>query len=218
MTAINPPCLAFPVAVVNTVIDALVEKGYVIIDDFLPQELTQALRNEIIVLNGKGIDRAGIGRGGQLQVNTNIRSDKIHWLNGSTDAQRCYLAQCDALRRDVNRDLFMGLNDYESHFAVYEPSSFYKKHLDAFKGRSNRVLTSVIYLNETWEDGWGGELVVYDETDQVIERVLPKGGRAIFFLSERFPHEVLITQQQRLSIAGWYRINSSTANYVDPAH
>lgn len=202
----------------DAVIDALVDKGYIIVDDFLSPELTQALRDEIISLNRQGIDRAGIGRGGQLHVNDEIRSDKTHWLNGSTDAQQRFLAQCDALRGEVNRHLFMGLNDYEAHFAVYEPGSFYQKHLDAFKGRSNRVLTNVIYLNDEWSDDWGGELAVYDESDQLIERVLPKGGRAIFFLSERFPHEVLKTQQQRLSIAGWYRINASTGSYVDPAH
>ena len=201
----------------DPVIDALVEKGYIIVDDFLSAELTQALRDEVNDLNRTGINRAGVGRGGELQVNDDIRSDKTHWLDGATDAQRRLLAQCDALRDEVNRHLFMGLHDYEAHFAVYEPGSFYQKHLDAFKGRSNRVLTNVIYLNDEWQDDWGGELAVYDETDELIERVLPKGGRAIFFLSERFPHEVLKTKKQRLSIAGWYRINSNTGSYVDPA-
>ncbi len=199
------------------VVDALVEKGYIIVDDFLSAELTQALRYEVNDLNRRGINRAGVGRGGELQVNNDIRSDKTHWLDGQTDAQRRLLAQCDALRDEVNRHLFMGLHDYEAHFAVYEPGSFYQKHLDAFKGRSNRVLTNVIYLNNQWQDDWGGELAVYDEADKLIERVLPKGGRAIFFLSERFPHEVLKTTKQRLSIAGWYRINSNTGSYVDPA-
>lgn len=201
----------------DAVIDALVDKGYIIVDDFLSAELTQALRDEVNDLNRTGINRAGVGRGGELQVNDDIRSDKTHWLDGATDAQRRLLAQCDALRDEVNRHLFMGLHDYEAHFAVYEPGSFYQKHLDAFKGRSNRVLTNVIYLNDEWQDDWGGELAVYDETDELIERVLPKGGRAIFFLSERFPHEVLKTKKQRLSIAGWYRINSNTGSYVDPA-
>lgn len=201
----------------DAVIDALVDKGYIIVDDFLSAELTQTLRDEVNDLNRTGINRAGVGRGGELQVNDDIRSDKTHWLDGATDAQRRLLAQCDALRDEVNRHLFMGLHDYEAHFAVYEPGSFYQKHLDAFKGRSNRVLTNVIYLNDEWQDDWGGELAVYDETDELIERVLPKGGRAIFFLSERFPHEVLKTKKKRLSIAGWYRINSNTGSYVDPA-
>lgn len=201
----------------DAIVDALVDKGYIIVDDFLSQELTQALRDEVNELNSHGIHRAGVGRGGKLQVNDDIRSDKTHWLDGSTDAQQRLLAQCDGLRNEVNRHLFMGLYDYEAHFAVYEPGSFYQKHLDAFKGRSNRVLTNVIYLNDEWHDDWGGELAVYDEVDELIERVLPKGGRAIFFLSERFPHEVLKTKKQRLSIAGWYRINSSTGSFVDPA-
>lgn len=201
----------------SELVDALVDRGYLVVDDFLSPELTKALRDEITELNRMGIERAGIGRGGALQVNDDIRSDKTQWIEGETSAQQQFLSQCDDLRSEINRHLFMGLHDYEAHFAVYEPGSFYQKHLDAFKGRSNRVLTNVIYLNEHWESEWGGELAVYDEADQLIERVLPKGGRAIFFLSERFPHEVLKTTKQRLSIAGWYRINSSTSSYIDPA-
>lgn len=217
MTAYVQNCVESSGYSSDAVVDSLVEKGYIIIDDFLSEALTRALRDEVSDLNQKGISRAGVGRGNDLHVNNDIRSDKTHWLDGSTDAQKRLLAQCDALRGDVNRHLFMGLYDYEAHYAVYEPGSFYQKHLDAFKGRSNRVLTNVIYLNDEWQDDWGGELAVYDETDELIERVLPKGGRAIFFLSERFPHEVLKTKKQRLSIAGWYRINSNTGSYVDPA-
>jgi SM-20-related protein len=35
-------------------------------------------------------------------------------------------------------------------------------------------------------------------------------------LSEDHLHEVLPTQRDRYSIAGWYRVNSSNANRVDP--
>ncbi len=201
----------------DALLDALVDNGYCIIDDFLSPELTRALREELVALNNQGMTQAGIGRGGQQQLNNDIRSDKTQWLNGATEAQKQFLAQSDKLRIEINRQLYMGLFDYESHYAVYEPGSFYKKHIDAFKGRSNRVLTNVFYLNEHWESDWGGELAIYDENDQLIERVLPKGGCAVFFLSERFPHEVLSTCKQRLSIAGWYRINSNTGKALDPA-
>ncbi len=201
----------------DALLDALVDKGYLVVDDFLSPELTAALRCEVLALNQQGMSRAGIGRGGQFQHNDSIRSDKTQWLDGTTTAQQQFLTQCDELRSEINRQLFMGLHDYEAHYAVYEPGSFYQKHLDAFKGRSNRVFTNVIYLNESWHSDWGGELVIYDENDQPIEQVLPQGGRAVFFLSERFPHEVLTTQRRRLSIAGWYRINSSSGRTVDPA-
>ena len=200
----------------DELLDALVDKGYFIADNFLSLELTRALRDDVLNLNKQGMAEAGIGRGEQFQLDKSIRSDKTQWIDGSTPAQKQFLDQCNELRTEINRQLFMGLYDYEAHYAVYEPGSFYQKHLDAFKGRSNRVLTNVVYLNDHWEADWGGELAVYDENDQLVEKVAPEGGRALFFMSERFPHEVLKTMKQRLSIAGWYRVNNNTGNHIDP--
>ena len=95
----------------------------------------------------------------------------------------------DQLRSEVNRQFFMGLFDYECHYAKYQAGDFYKKHLDAFKGRSNRVLTTVCYLNSP---SVGGELVIYaEDSTTVLARVSPKAGTLVVFESERFPHEVL---------------------------
>ena len=33
----------------------------------------------------------------------------------------------------LNRDLFLGLEDFESHFAMYPPGAFYLKHVDRFR-------------------------------------------------------------------------------------
>jgi len=46
--------------------------------------------------------------------------------------------------------------------------------------------------------------------------VLPQLGTLVVFLSEEFPHEVLAAQRDRYSIAGWFRVNSSTAQQIDP--
>jgi SM-20-related protein len=117
------------------------------------------------------------------------------------------------MRVAINRRLLLGLFDSESHYANYQPGDFYKKHIDAFKGRSNRVLTIVYYLNEQWLPQDGGALKIYSAIDgddrgrSVIESVLPQFGKMVIFLSEKFPHEVEVTQQSRYSIATWYRIN-----------
>jgi len=54
-----------------------------------------------------------------------------------------------------------------------------------------------------------GELIIYDEADNEIERIAPKMGHFVIFLSERFPHEVTKTLAQRNSIAGWFRVSTS---------
>ena len=99
----------------------------------------------------------------------------------------------------------LGLTRFESHFAHYSPGSFYRRHLDAFKGDSNRTLSVVFYLNPEWQPHHGGELVLYDNAGLELGRFPPTQGALAVYLSEEFPHEVLRTESDRYSIAGWFR-------------
>ena len=108
----------------------------------------------------------------------------------------------------------MGLFDYECHYAKYQHGDFYKKHYDAFKGRSNRVFTTVFYLNTVQS---GGELVIYKPKSKDVEiTIQPKAGTFVMFESERFMHEVLPTIDNRYSVAGWFRKNTSISGVIDP--
>ena len=98
-----------------------------------------------------------------------------------------YLARMEALRLAANRMLMLGLFDYEAHFARYRSGDFYATHRDAFAGRSNRRLTSVFYLNNDWQPEAGGVLRMYDDDEQFLMDVSPRGGRLVLFLSEEFP-------------------------------
>lgn len=46
-------------------------------------------------------------------------------------------------------------------------------------------VTCVVYLNEYWEDNWGGETLIYEQDK--INTVIPKPGTAVIFNS-RYPH------------------------------
>lgn len=192
----------------DTIADALADSGYIILDHALPASLLDNLVAHFQVLQIDEFKVAGIGRKAQLQVAQSVRSDKIHWIESDTFATAQFLRWMENLRLGINQRLFLGLFDYESHFAQYDAGAFYKKHLDAFKGQSVRVLSTVLYLNRNWLPEYGGELVLYSEAgDQVLEKVLPVFGRLIIFLSEKFPHEVVPARCQRNSIAGWFRVN-----------
>ena len=79
------------------------------------------------------------------------------------------------------------------------------------------MVSTVVYLNQNWGAEDGGELVLYrDDADQEGIKVTPLMGTIVVFLSEEFPHEVLPANRDRFSIAGWYRVNGSTAARVDP--
>lgn len=114
-----------------------------------------------------------------------------------------------ALQENINQHLYMGLFDYGSHFAHYKVGDFYAKHLDRLKGKTNRVLTTVLYLNDVWSKDDGGEIVLFDENQHIVEKLLPKANRLIIFLSERFPHEVLPAKKDRYSITGWFRVREN---------
>ncbi|WP_240087200.1 2OG-Fe(II) oxygenase, partial [Proteus mirabilis] len=159
-----------------------------------------------------------IGRHENLLAETTIRSDKIRWLEPQMgEPVQHYLMQMESIQRAVNREFFLGLFEYEAHFACYEKGAFYKKHLDAFKENVTRRLTTVLYLNDEWAPQDGGELVIYDLDDNQLATVAPQGGRLVVFLSEQFPHEVLPTHKERISIAGWFRVNGVRDNFLDIA-
>ena len=133
-------------------------------------------------------------------------------------AGRQWLKWAAELQQYLNRHLFLGLFSFESHFAHYVPGAFYRRHRDAFRGQANRVLSVVVYLNKDWLDTDSGELVLYaDDKDMLGTKVLPSWGTIAVFLSEEFPHEVLPAKRDRYSIAGWYRLNTSTFERADPA-
>lgn len=206
----EPACFA-------RIVDELAAHGYCLLDQAIPAALSEALHARVTSLNHSEFATAGIGRAQDFGQNERIRSDEIHWLGQDDAAERAWLAWIEQLRVYVNRHLFLGLFSYEGHFAHYPPGAFYKRHVDAFRGESNRMLTVVLYLNPEWHADDGGEMLMYaPQGEQPFARLVPQMGRVAVFLSEEFPHEVLPAKRDRYSIAGWYRINTSSAGRIDP--
>jgi SM-20-related protein len=194
-------------------------KGYSVQKSALPDPLISELLNFFKSMPASALKQAGIGREEGLQSNSAIRRDEIVWIE-STDgnAARQWLEFSEQLQQYLNRVLMLGLFSFESHFAHYAPGAFYKTHVDAFKGQANRILSVVLYLNPQWSPEDGGELVLYSDqgTQAVLDAVQPLGGTLAVFLSEDFPHEVLPAKRDRYSIAGWYRVNTSSTRRIDP--
>ncbi|BCN92541.1 prolyl 4-hydroxylase subunit alpha [Thiomicrorhabdus immobilis] len=203
----------------NLLLDNLVEHGWYALADAIPMQMCAELLSDIERYDEAGaLKPAGIGRGDEHQIAKEIRRDQIKWLDGSSEVQRQYLQYMAQLQYELNKALFLGLFEYECHYALYQQGDFYKKHLDSFKGQANRMVSSVLYLNPDWQPDWGGELVIYNEEDNAeIARVLPEMGKLVVFMSEQMPHEVLPTLQPRASVTGWFRCNNSTAMLADPA-
>lgn len=189
---------------------ALNKTGYIVFHNALPDGLFERLRSRCDDDASDRFQTAHIGRGTEKKHITAIRGDVISWLDEADEIDAEFLAQMEKLRAGLNEKLFLGLFDYECHYAIYSAGTGYAKHLDVLHGKKNRILSSVLYLNENWQNGDGGELDVYDETgEEIVATVTPKFGTMIIFLSEIFPHEVRLSHTTRRSIAGWFRVNGS---------
>jgi len=203
----------------TSLINSLVEKQWFVAENYLSQELCGQLEQDLQRLHEQSLlSPAGIGRGKNHLLNEEVRGDYTHWFDGGSLAQQSYLAIMRELKNTLNRELFLGLFEYECHYALYPPGAFYKKHLDSFRGRTNRKVTTVVYLNSDWQAEDAGEMRLYHpHTNQVLLDVAPRSGTLVCFMSEDLPHEVLPTKAERRSIAGWFRCNTSLNGRIDPA-
>jgi SM-20-related protein len=61
----------------------------------------------------------------------------------------------------------------------------------------------ISYLNNNWQPNDGGELMIYKESS--IQKITPNEGKTILFKSNEMPHEVLLTNQPRMSVTGWLK-------------
>jgi len=184
--------------------------GYIVLDNPLLEKLTGQLFTRCHDDDQANFQTAHIGRGTDKKHIDSIRGDVINWLDESNYTDRSYLACMETLRRGLNEALYLGLFDFECHYAIYNSGAGYAKHSDVLNGKRNRILSTVLYLNEDWQSSDGGELVLFEpDGAAVIATVIPKFGTMIIFLSESFPHEVLISHNTRRSIAGWFRVSGS---------
>uniref|UniRef100_UPI004048DA3D 2OG-Fe(II) oxygenase n=1 Tax=Algoriphagus sp. TaxID=1872435 RepID=UPI004048DA3D len=185
--------------------------SYVVVDDFVNEGFRKALlKEQIDLLNQGQFTKAAIGKGDQRQVRTEIRSDEVLWMDSTalSPFQAIFWEKVAEVQQVLNRRCFLGLKSFEGHFARYPIGSFYKRHLDQFHAVPHRIVTLILYLNESWTESDGGQLRMYfpqEDGSERIEDVLPVGGRLVVFLSEEIPHEVLPTQKDRISITGWLR-------------
>ena len=185
--------------------------SYVVVDDFVDEGFRKALlKEQIDLLNQGQFTKAAIGKGDQRQVRTEIRSDEVLWMDSTalSPLQAIFWEKVAEVQQVLNRRCFLGLKSFEGHFARYPIGSFYKRHLDQFHAVPHRIVTIILYLNESWTEADGGQLRMYfpqEDGSERMEDVLPLGGRLVVFLSEEIPHEVLLTQKDRISITGWLR-------------
>ena len=173
---------------------------------FISEELAAQLRQNVNYLfQENALQEAGIGRTSSFAKNKAIRSDVIFWLDekNKNPIELAFFKRVEEFINYLNKECYAGINNYEFHYALYKPGTFYKRHLDQFQDSQNRQFSMITYLNLDWKTGDGGELIIY-KNEEIIS-VSPTNCKTVFFKSNELEHEVLETHQYRLSITGWLR-------------
>ncbi|MBI2721395.1 MAG: 2OG-Fe(II) oxygenase [Bacteroidetes bacterium] len=188
---------------IEQAVSGIYSSRYAIIEDFFDENSVNAF---LLAFQNKQklFKEAGTGKKLDLKKNKSVRGDKIAWINKgeSNELDTLFFKVMDEIQLELNRRCFMGLNNSEFHFALYEPGTFYKKHQDAFKTDDSRKVSVIVYLNKNWEQNDGGELKIYLDNAKVT--VAPKAGTLVVFESE-LEHEVVMSNVDRLSITGWLK-------------
>ena len=192
---------------IEKILGDIEQQGWSVQEHFFSTELTQQLKNTLTSLRQQGsFKQAGIGRENNLHVEQTIRNDEISWFGEKklTESQQTFLNIIQQLQDALNQRFYLGLFEFEVHFALYSPNAFYKRHLDQHKNQDSRVLTVITYLNENWNKEDGGELQLYLKNGNTLS-VVPKAGTLVCFMSADFEHEVLPAKRERASLTGWFR-------------
>ncbi len=192
------------------IIDDLVERGWSETVDFIPSILVERILEEQQHFLKEGeFKTAGVGKGENFQIRKDIRGDQVMWLNveNLSDVQQQYWQAVDALRQQLNQELYLNLKGFEAHYTQYPAGAFYKRHIDQFKQVQHRIISCILYLNPEWKKDDGGQLRIYNQENgtETFTDVYPDAGKFVCFMSDSIEHEVLPTKRRRNSITGWIR-------------
>ncbi len=191
----------------NQLINSFVNDKVGIAKNFINPALSLHLIDNLLQLNiAHQMVSAGTGNDILVTHDKTLRSDKIHWLDRSHNNihENDFLDLIDSFIIYLNRTCYTGITGYEFHYTLYEKGTFYKKHIDQFRNNDVRQYSMIMYLNKDWKTGDGGELCIHHEDHQQL--ISPLSGKSVFFKSSELPHEVLLTNKDRMSITGWLKI------------
>ncbi|WP_339877623.1 2OG-Fe(II) oxygenase [uncultured Algoriphagus sp.] len=189
-------------------IQGLIDNKYGCSNDFVNATTVTGLRENIKHADQSGVLKAaGIGNQKNLIQNSQIRGDKIKWIDDKSlnQFEQIYLKKVGNFIAHLNKTCFTSIKSFDSHYANYEPNSFYKRHVDQFKNEKGRKYSLVLFLNQDWQKADGGLLSLYPEGAPQRD-ISPIGGRMVFFKSDEMEHEVHPSStRDRRSIAAWLK-------------
>lgn len=190
----------------DELIDSYLQHQVGISPFFLSKTLAEGLLTHANHLHqSNAMYAAGIGNKKIKDATQSMRTDKIQWLDKSSENEfeQAFLLLMDQFIDRLNETCYAGINASEFHYAVYEKGTSYKRHKDQFQDNFDRKFSLITYLNTDWKEEDGGQLQTYQhDTPQKIQ---PLAQTAVLFKSNETEHEVTLANRTRLSICGWLK-------------
>ena len=190
----------------DKLINSFIDDKVGLAEDFLSPALALHLKENLLALySDKLLLQAGTGNDTIVVQDKLFRSDKIYWLdrNNNNLHENSFFDLMDSFVAYLNSTCYTSITGYEFHYALYEPGTFYKRHVDQFNNNSSRKYSMIMYLNEGWQKSDGGELCLYHTGRQ--QTIAPENGKIVLFNSGELAHEVLLANKRRMSITGWLK-------------
>ena len=181
----------------------LVNQGYSVQHNALPLDLSNQLFEKI--QNTSCSTKNEATNWFEPASNKSATDNKTKIINGDNRTEQYWINWSQELMSGLSQQLAMPLTSCNSHFSHYPAGTHCCEHLDATETNSTRAITLIAFLNQGWEYGHGGHLVIRNPQQRENSICIqPLFRTVVAFLSKEFPHAVLPTWRDRYSITSWF--------------
>lgn len=207
---------------------------HIVLENFLPADIYQRALSEYPSPGQISDWRQVEARDNQGRVAQTLKLGYSNELKmGQTLRNLIYALNCGAFMRYL--ETLTGIPDLlpDSHLVggglhQYLPGAILRIHADFSRLRGSQLdrrLNLLLYFNDEWNNGWGGNLELWDPSMQkCVKRIAPTGNRCVIFSTTGTSYhgmpEPLVCPEgvTRKSLALYYYSNGRPDNEASPTH
>lgn len=225
--AAGGPLVAATMRAAQTAVPALRAKGWAVVDNVFGQDYARRMRDEVTLLahdEAMHQNATHLVQGGKTEllfkqgIFEAELADAVAHKPTAIPTLRAFHADRSLLTM-IELMLDAGLHR-QAVKLQYNKLGCFPVHFDSDVEMDPRVLTAIVYLNEGWSEGDGGELRLYPglRQGQKPVNVQPVMDRMVLFSSPNMLHRVLPSQRDRFCFTIWFhsRRKHMPAAPVDP--
>eukprot|EP01026_Neomeris_dumetosa_P054287 TRINITY_DN48809_c0_g1_i1.p1 TRINITY_DN48809_c0_g1~~TRINITY_DN48809_c0_g1_i1.p1 ORF type:complete len:450 (+),score=62.99 TRINITY_DN48809_c0_g1_i1:123-1352(+) len=181
-------------------VEQLRQHGYVIVDNFIGQDISQKIRQETLNLSRRGkLVKAAVlnapDKGNDIYMDRKARGDNIMWLHlGEAPANSVAFAPLmvgfQKLLEDLVEIMYLKHRSVEYQLAHYPGNATrYVRHRDAFPDDGSeehqRRVTAIVYMNSHWRPEDGGHLRIWPPKRRNIPSRLMSSAQIVHLIHNR---------------------------------